>query len=349
MAYELGLAMKKQQPTTNPMIFNFQPMSDWEISLPPAFDYTGIYFNDYHQCYEPPINRWALAKLPSQNAQHCGILNSRANMIAADYQGGALSKMDMRAACLNLIQFGDVGLLKVRNGFGKVIKLVTLSSLYLRKDKEGNYRYLVRKSLADTQIEAQSFSARDVIFIKLYDPMQQIYGTPDYMGGMQSALLNSEATTFRRRYFANGSHLGFILYTTDPDITEEMEDSIRKSLNGSQGVGNFKSMFVNSPNGHPDGLKVIPIGDTGKKDEFGTVKNISAQDVLTAHRYPPGLSGVIPQTGSFGDPLKMRSAYRQDEVLPMQDLIASSINEDDEIAQNNGLLVRFEQRKIATK
>lgn len=65
---------------------------------------------------------------------------SNLNMIAADYDKVDCLKMDMRAACLNLIQFGDVGLLKVRNGFGQVVKLITLSSLYLRKTK-GNYRY----------------------------------------------------------------------------------------------------------------------------------------------------------------------------------------------------------------
>lgn len=50
-------------------------------------------------------------------------------------------------------------------------------------------------------------------------------------------------------------------------------------------------MFVNSPDGHQDGLKVIPIGDTGKKDEFGTIKNVSAQTIncIVIH----GLSGVI--------------------------------------------------------
>lgn len=321
--------------------FNVTPLSGWEPSLPPALDYTGVSFNDYYQCYEPPLNRLALAKLPYQNAQHSGILNSRANMVAADYDSGCLSKMDMRALCLNLIQFGDVGLLKVRNGFGQVVQLVTLSSIYLRRCKDGNYRYLVRQSLHDSDNKVQTYKAEDIIFIKLYDPLQQIYGTPDYIGGIQSALLNSEATIFRRRYFANGSHLGFILYTTDPDLTEDMEEEINKSLKNSKGVGNFKSMFINSPNGHPDGLKVIPIGDTGKKDEFGTVKNISAQDILTAHRYPPGLSGVIPTTGSFGDPLKMRQAYRQDEVLPMQDLIASSINNDPDIQGRKGLLISF--------
>lgn len=327
--------------------FAIQPFDTQDkLSYAPALDYVGLGFNSDYQVFEPPINRFSLASLPFQNAQHCGILYSRANMISADYQGGGLSKMDMRALCLNLIQFGDAAVLKVRNLFGQVVRLVPLSSLYIRIRKDGGYRYLMRKSLYDNACDQLfDYAPEDIIFIKLYDPQQQLYGSPDYVGGIQAALLNSDATTFRRRYFANGSHLGFILYSTDPDMTEDMEEEIAKSIKNSQGVGNFKSMFINIANGHPDGLKVIPIGDTGKKDEFGTIKNVSAQDVLTAHRYPPGLSGIIPQTGSFGDPIKIRETYRQDEVLPMQELISEAINQDLEVRQNKNLLIRFELSK----
>ena len=116
-----------------------------EITASPALDYVGIGFDENYNCYLPPVNRHALAKLPHQNAQHGGILHSRANMVSATYEGGkALSKMEMRALCLNLIQFGDVGLLKVRNGFGQVVRLVPLSSLYLRVRKDGGYSYLMK-------------------------------------------------------------------------------------------------------------------------------------------------------------------------------------------------------------
>lgn len=339
---------KKQQnhskePQNKKKHFRLSPFED--ITAAPAFDYVGLGFDEVHECYEPPVNRFALARLPSQNAQHCGILNSRANMISANYTGGALTRQEMRALTYNLITFGDVGLLKIRNGFGQVVRLAVLSSLYLRKMKNGNFRYLMRKSLNNTADNTvYTYHEKEIIFIKLYDPIQQVYGVPDYLGGLQSALLNSDATIFRRRYYSNGAHMGFILYSTDPDVSEEMEKEIAEKLTGSKGVGNFRSMYVNVPNGNPDGLKVIPIGDTGKKDEFGSIKNISAQDILTAHRFPPGLSGIIPQTGSFGDPIKMREVYRLDEVLPMQELIAESINRDKEI--QGALQIRFKQENI---
>ena len=89
--------------------------------------------------------------------------------------------------------------------------------------------YLMKKiAFIDTAQEIYRYDAKDIIFIKLYDPMQQVYGSPDYVGGIQSALLNSDATVFRRRYFSNGAHMGFILYSTDPDLTEEMEEEIAK-------------------------------------------------------------------------------------------------------------------------
>lgn len=317
--------------------------ANYSYSAAPALDYVGLMHDDIYNCFMPPINRHALAKLPHQNAQHGGILHSRANMVSAGYIGGALlSKIDMRALCLNLIQFGDVALLKIRNAFGQVVRLHVLSSLYMRVCKDGNYKYLMKKSLYDTKSEIYEYDKNDVIFIKLYDPMQQVYGSPDYVGGITSALLNYDATIFRRRYYSNGAHMGFILYSTDPDMTEEMEDEIAERIRDSKGVGNFRSMFVNIAGGHPDGLKVIPIGDTGQKDEFANIKNISAQDVLTSHRFPPGLSGIIPvNTAGLGDPLKIREAYQADEVLPLQEIIAESINNDPEI--KNSLKIKFKQ------
>lgn len=336
--------MTKKNTASKPKKMLISPIKNYhlDVTASPALDYVGLGYDDFYNCYLPPINRYALAKLPHQNAQHGGILHSRTNMVSAGYLGGALlSRMDMRALSLNLIQFGDVGLLKVRNGFGQVVRLHVLSSLYLRCKKGGGYSYLMRKSLYDSVQDHYEYAENDIIFIKLYDPMQQIYGSPDYVGGIQSALLNSDATIFRRRYFSNGAHMGFILYSTDPDLSEEMEEAIAEKISESKGVGNFKSMFVNIANGHPDGLKVIPIGDTGTKDEFANIKNIAAQDVLTAHRFPPGLGGIIPtNTGGLGDPLKYRETYQRDEVEPLQEIIAEAINRDPDIRRSCRILFK---------
>lgn len=118
---------------------------------------------------------------------------------------------------------------------------------------------------------------------------------------MQSALLNESATLFRRKYYNNGSHAGFILYLTDPKVNDDV-DAIREALKKSRGPGNFRNLFLHSPDGKKDGLQLIPVSEVAAKDEFSGIKNITRDDMLAALRVPPPLMGIVPQNaGGFGD------------------------------------------------
>ncbi len=185
--------------------------------------------------------------------------------------------------------------------------------------------------------------------MKQYDPQQQVYGLPDYIGGINSALLNSEATLFRRRYYHNGAHLGGILYTTDANLSDEMEDEIKRKVEESKGIGNFRNLYINIPKGDPEGVKFIPVGDISAKDEFANVKNISAQDILNAHRFPAGLAGIIPENAAgLGDPIKARETYRKDEVIPLQKMFMDAVNSDPEVPEDLHLRFTIETTQGAT-
>ncbi|MGY4028521.1 phage portal protein, partial [Aeromonas rivuli] len=67
----------------------------------------------------------------------------------------------------NLLQFGDAALLKLRNGFGQVVGLYPLSSLYLRRCSDGNFLMLQRDG------SYKHYSADDIIWLAQYDPVQQ--------------------------------------------------------------------------------------------------------------------------------------------------------------------------------
>ncbi len=60
---------------------------------------------------------------------------------------------------------------------------------------------------------------------------------PDYLGGLQSALLNQDATLFRRTYFLNGAHMGFIFYATDPNMDDDTEEEMKEMIASSKGGG----------------------------------------------------------------------------------------------------------------
>nr|DAY83013.1 MAG TPA: portal vertex protein [Caudoviricetes sp.] len=166
----------------------------------------------------------------------------------------------------------------------------------------------------------------------MYDPRQQVYGLPDYIGGIHCVLLNSEATIFRRRYYNNGAHMGFILYTSDPNLTLEMGNEIKDKIAQSKRLGNFRNIFINIPKGDPDGVKILPVGEVSAKDEFQNIKGITEQDIFTAHRFPAGLAGIIPTNGAVkGNPETARTTYRKDEVIPLQRKYMNDVNNDPEI------------------
>lgn len=305
-----------------------------EPVLTTGTDYQEIWYDNDYDHYSQPIDRLALAQLVNLNGQHGGVLYARRNMVAADYIGGGLTHEELKAAVFDYLTFGDVAIAKVRNGWGDVVELIPLPSLYLRVRKDDSVVILQKG-------EPLVYGQEDVIYLKQYDPQQQVYGLPDYIGGIHAALLNSEATIFRRRYYHNGAHTGGIIYTNDPNLSTEVEDEIIKSLEQSKGIGNFSTLFVNIPKGDPEGIKFIPIGDISAKDEFANIKNISAQDILTAHRYPAGLAGIIPSNSAgLGDPEKARATYRKDEVIPLQRMIMDAINNDPQISTH--LHVKFE-------
>ncbi|WP_411705637.1 phage portal protein [Edaphovirga cremea] len=308
-----------------------------EPLLTTGTDYHNIWYDNGWDHWSLPINRLALSQLINLNGQHGGVLYARRNMIASGYVGGGLTADQFESGTFDYLTFGDVPILKVRNGWREVIDLVPLPSLYLRRRKNDDFVIL-------QEGEPLVYPPSDILFAKMYDPLQQVYGLPDYIGGIHSALLNSEATLFRRRYYHNGAHLGFILYANDPNISTEVENEIKEKIEGSKGVGNFRNMFISIPKGNPEGVKLIPVGEVSAKDEFANVKSITSQDILTAHRFPAGLAGIIPTNGSvMPNPETARTTYRKDEVIPVQRKFMNLINSDPEIPEHLHLRFNFKE------
>jgi capsid portal protein len=102
-------------------------------------------------------------------------------------------------------------------------------------------------------------------------------------------------------------------------MTNEDVDGIRKALKESKGVGNFRNLFIHAPSGKKDGVQIIPISEVAAKDEFLNIKKVSRDEMLSAHRTPPQLLGVIPDTaGGFGDVSKAMDAFILLEILPLE-------------------------------
>lgn len=142
---------------------------------------------------------------------------------------------------------------------------------------------------------------------------------PEYLSALNSAWLNESATLFRRKYYQNGAHAGYIMYVTDAAQNSTDVESLRKAMRDSKGLGNFKNLFFYAPHGKPDGIKIVPLSEVATKDDFFNIKKVSAADLLDAHRIPFQLMGGKPENvGSVGDVEKVAKVFVRNELTPLQ-------------------------------
>ncbi|QQN24834.1 phage portal protein [Pseudomonas cannabina pv. alisalensis] len=259
------------------------------------------------------MSRKGLARLLKANAHHGAIPGFKRNLLLREFIPSAgLSVADMSRAALDFMVFGEAYFYRVPNMLGQILELTHLPAINMRVKVDGGFVQLEQNG------RETEFEAHEIEHILNYDVEQNIYGVPEYLGGLQALLLNEAATLFRRRYYSNGAHAGYIFYTNDPNLTEKDENELRAQITASKGVGNFRSMFVNIPGGSEKAIQIIPVGDFQAKDELEKVKNITRNDVIAAWRMNPALAGIIPEnSGGFGDIEKIDRVYTSNEIRPI--------------------------------
>ncbi len=266
--------------------------------------------------YEPPVNLDGLAKTFRANPHHSSAIYFKRNVLLSTFiPHPMLDRAAFSGFALDYLMFGN-GYLERRDSLtGRAVALQHSLAKYTRRGVEPGTFFFV-----PNWRDEHEFRPGSVFQLREPDVNQEIYGLPEYLSALQSAWLNESATLFRRRYYNNGSHAGFILYISDPAQQQGDIDAIREALRQSKGPGNFRNLFLYSPNGKADGVKVIPVSEVAAKDEFFNIKNVSRDDVLAAHRVPPQLLGIVPtNNGGFGDMTKAAQVFGRNEIKPLQD------------------------------
>lgn len=264
--------------------------------------------------YEPPVPLDGLACAFRASPHHSSAILLKRNLIVASFKPSQwLSRRAFQAAVQDYLVFGNAYFERRDNLLGNPLRLDHALAKYVRRGVEAARFYFVPGLRNETE-----FARGSVCHLMQPDVNQEIYGLPEYLSALQSALLNEAATLFRRRYYQNGSHAGFILYATG-DFADNDIDDMREKLRQSKGPGNFRNLFVHSPNGKDGGIKLIPVSEVAAKDEFLGIKNTTRDDVLAAHRVPPQLLGVVPaNAGGFGSIRDATDAFYELEITPVQ-------------------------------
>ena len=275
------------------------------------------YFEIWHngRWYEPPLPMGRLAQTFNMAPYHRSAVALKVNLLVAQQVVSRWLSADVfERWALDFVQMGNGYLEWIPNMSGRLARVEHSPAMHTRAGVDPDVYWFVNGPMGNIH----QYQRGRIFHLQQPDVAQEIYGMPEWLSALQSGLLSENATLFRRRYYLNGAHAGFLLYLSEPLADMKTAAAIQEKLSQAKGVGNFKNLFVHIPRGKKDGIQIMPIADVTAKDEFSSVKDISRDDLLAAHRTPPQLIGVIPRNnGGFGQVSETRDAYYEGWIVPI--------------------------------
>jgi PBSX family phage portal protein len=268
---------------------------------------------DNGRWYYPPLSLEGLARAFYASPHHASAIQLKRNLIVGAFKATKyLDRVSFKALVQDYLVFGNCYVESIENMLGKPLRLEHLLAKYTRRGIKPGEWWLEKSTYDVDQLRTGS-----VFQLRQPDVNQEIYGLPEYLAALNASLLNEAATLFRRKYYENGSHAGFILYATG-EFAEGDIEAVKDALRKSKGPGNFRNLVIHAPNGKVDGIKLLPVAEVAAKDEFLGIKNTTRDDILAAHRVPPQLLGIVPtNAGGFGKVSEAAPIFFEMEIEPI--------------------------------
>jgi len=313
----------KQNPSAKAFTFGEpEPVLSSNMS-----DYLGVFADTNGLYYLPPVSLPGLAKTLYANGTHASALQFKQNQLLGNWKENALiARKEARLAGQDFNVFDNAYFLAIRNRLGGINRYVRLPAINMRVGTDNNY------FLLNQQGGWIEYADNEIIHLNGGDIRQGLYGVPTYFSGIQSILLGEAATLFRRRYYLNGAHSGYVMVTFD--LEEAHANTLETAIKNTKGPGNHRSLYLNmqstiggKPGYTKDRVQIIPVGDFGNKDEYDKIKEVTQQDILNMHRVPAALASIMPlNAAGHGDLKNVREVYYDAETLPAQ-AIWTELNE----------------------
>lgn len=267
--------------------------------------------------YEPPVAFDTLAKALRVNPMHASAIEFKRNTLtfAVSTNNILLPQSELKKFVQDYLTFGNAYFQLIRNfrGLGDVVQIKHIPALFMRRRE--NLAWTYKPHVFDEQGRID-FKHGQVFHLSEYDVGQEIYGLPSHISGLTSIWLNDDATLFRRQYYRNGNHAGYLLYMNEPNLTKEQEKEIQEKLKRRDGMA-FKNMFINAKGKDTKAPELKPIGQVEAKDSFKDVKIQTMNDVLALHRVPIELMSIRRESITSLDLNKVDWLFHKNEVLPL--------------------------------
>ena len=149
---------------------------------------------------------------------------------------------------------------------------------------------------------------RFVLQFKDYEPTFQFYGLPDYIAALEHIAVDYEIGKWNHTKFKNGFQPSAIVEINGDMGEEEAKKLVREAQKKFVGDGNNGKIMFIVKNGDTSSANVQIIKD----DQDGSwidLQRITDQNIVTAHRWQPSLSGLVSSGKMNNTGSEIRIAY----------------------------------------
>jgi len=197
------------------------------------------------------------------------------------------------------------------------VNLYHLDSTTVRiaKDKKGvlvhpdwkNYR-TQRDKMSHIPLYPEVKGNRFVVQFKDYEPTFTFYGLPDYIAALEHIAVDYEIGKWNHTKFKNGFQPSAIVEISGDMGEDEAKELVQEAQRKFVGDGNNGKIMFIVKNGDtaPASVQII------KDDQEGSwldLQKVTDQNIVTAHRWQPSLSGLVSSGKMNNTGSEIRIAY----------------------------------------
>ena len=135
-------------------------------------------------------------------------------------------------------------------------------------------------------------SSRFVMQFKDYEPTFRFYGLPDYVAGLEHISVDYEIGLWNNTQFQNGFQPSAIVEINGDMGEEEARKLVQEAQKKFCGQGNNGKIMFIVKNGDTANANVQILKDD-RDGSWMELQQITDQNIITAHRWQPSLSGIV--------------------------------------------------------
>jgi len=202
---------------------------------------------------------------------------------------------------------------------------IDATTVRVSKDKKGVFvhpdweKYTIQKDkMSYIPLYPSVQSGRFVVHFKDYEPTFTFYGLPDYVAALEHIAVDYEIGKWNHTKFKNGFQPSAIVEISGDMGEEEAKKLVHEAQKKFVGDGNNGKIMFIVKNGDTSAANVSIIKDD-QEGSWIDLQRITDQNIVTAHRWQPSLSGLVSSGKMNNTGSEIRIAYDLAMTTVIQD------------------------------